>query len=169
MKTLRLGIQFFGKKKSSAVAYFINTGTTAAPVWAKLGKGVTSLPIDYGAQTTTEAYIDEDNATTSVDSYQVSAGIDVAIWEENAAHAYLEKLRKDRAVGTAAETQILEVFDITGTSPYAAQLNNAAIALGTFTVEGGKPQTLSVTIYFNDDPTDGTVVITAGVPVFTAA
>jgi hypothetical protein len=158
------------KKKSSLMAYFINTGTTSAKVWAKLGKGVTSIPLKYDAQTTTETYVDEDNATTSVDSYQVSAGIDVSLWDSTSApaHAYLETMRKSRAVGSAAETEILEV-DLSTTSPYTAQLSSAVVAIDTFTVEGGKPQTLSVSISFNGDPTDGTVVITSGAPVFTAS
>ena len=166
---LDIGIQFFGKKKSSLMAYFINTGTTASPVWEKLGRGVTSLPVAYNPQVTTETYIDEDNATTSVDSYQVSAGITVSLFDDDAAaaHTYLEGLRKARAVGAEAETQILEI-DLSSDSPYSAQLSSAAVALDTFTVEGGKPQTLAVTIYFNGDPTEGTAVITDGEPTFTA-
>ena len=158
------------KKKSSLMAYFINTGTAAVPVWAPLGKGVTSLPLAYNPQKSTETYIDEDNATTSVDSYQVSAGLDITLWDSTSApaHAYLEKKRTDRAVGADAETQILEV-DLSTVSPHAAELNNAVVAIDTFTVEGGKPQQLSVTIDYNGDPTKGTVVVTAGVPVFTAA
>lgn len=158
------------KLKSSAKAYFINTGTVAVPVWSKLGKGVISLPLAYNPQVTTETYINEDNATTSVDSYQVSAGIDVSLWDGTTApaHTYLEKLRTDRAVAGAAETQVLEI-DISGVSPYPAQLNNAVVAIDTFTVEGGKGQQLGCTIYYNGDPTTGTAVITDGVPVFTAA
>lgn len=159
-----------GKKASSLMAYFINTGTTAVPVWSKLGKGVTSLPLEYGAQVTTETYIDDENAVTSVDSYQVSAGIDISLFDDTTApaHAYLEDLRKSRATGAAAETEILEV-DLSTTSPYTAQKNSAVVALGTFTVEGGKPQVLNVTIYYNGAPVDGTVAISGGVPTFTAA
>jgi len=159
-----------GKKLSSLMAYFINTGTVAVPVWSKLGKGVTSLPLAYNPQVTTETYIDEDNATSSVDSYQVSAGIDVALFDGTTApaHAFLEGLRKERAVGADAETEILEV-DLSTTSPYAATKNSAVVAIDTFTVEGGKPQTLSATIYYNGDPVPGTVAIAAGVPTFTPA
>lgn len=152
------------------MAYFINTGTVAAKVWAPLGKGVVSLPLAYNPQVTTETYIHEDNATTSVDSYQVSAGVDISLWDATTApaHAYLEGLRKTRAVGEDAETEILEV-DLSTTSPYDAQLSSAVVAIDTFTVEGGKPQQLSVTVYYNGNPTDGTVVITDGAPVFTPA
>lgn len=167
---LRIGLQFFAKKKSSLMAYFLNIGTPAVPNWASLGKGVTSLPLAYNPQVTTETYINEDNATTSVDSYQVSAGVDIALWDETSApaHAYLEQLRKSRAVGADAEAEILEV-DLSTGSPYTAQKNSAVVATNTFTVEGGKPQQLSDTFYYNGDPVDGTVVITDGAPVFTAS
>jgi hypothetical protein len=151
------------------MAYFINTGTKLAPVWAKLGKGVSSLQHSYNPQVTTETYIDEDNATTSLDSYQVQAGLDIQLWDETTApaHGYLADLRTSRAVGGDTETQILEV-DISGVSPYPATLNDAVVAVESFTVEGGKPQQLGCTVYYNGDPSTGTVVITAGVPVFTA-
>lgn len=157
-----------GKKKSSLMAYFLNIGTPASPNWAPLGKGVVSLPIAYNPQTTTETYINEDNATTSVDSYQVSAGIDVALWDAVSApaHAFLENLRKTRAVGSSAEVEVLEV-DLSTNSPYASQKNAGVIAIDTFTVEGGKGQQLSQTIYFNGDPTSGTTTISNGTPAFT--
>lgn len=157
------------KKKSSLMAYFINIGTVGAPTWASLGKGVASLPLAYNPQVTTETYINEDNATTSVDSYQVSAGIDISLWDATSApaHAFLESLRKTRAVGSGAEVEILEV-DLSTTSPYTAQKNSAVLAIDTFTVEGGKPQQLSETIYYNGDPSNGTVTIANGTPTFTA-
>lgn len=158
------------KKKSSLMAYFINTGTVALPVWAPLGKGVTSMPLAYNPQKSTETYIHEDNATTSLDSYQVTAALDITLWDSTSApaHAYLENMRKNRAVGADAETQILEV-DLSTTSPYDAELNDAVVSVDTFTVEGGKPQQLSVTIDYNGDPTKGTAVVADGVPVFTKA
>lgn len=157
------------KKKSSLMAYFLNIGSVASPNWAPLGKGVTSLPVAYNPQTTTETYVNEDNATTSVDSYQVSIGLDIALWDATSApaHAYLEQLRRSRAVGSDAEVEILEV-DLSTASPYTAQKNSAVVATDTFTVEGGKPQTLSDTFYYNGNPTNGTVTITNGIPAFTA-
>ena len=156
------------KKKSSLMAYFLNIGTPAVPNWASLGKGVIALPLAYNPQVTTETYINEDNATTSVDSYQVSAGLDVALWDADSApaHAFLETLRKTRATGADAEVEVLEI-DLSTTSPYAAQKNSAVIATDTFTVEGGKPQQLGVTLYYNGDPVDGTATVAAGAPTFT--
>jgi hypothetical protein len=158
------------KKKSSLRTYFVNTGTTASPTWASLGKGITSLAVDYGAQTTTETYVNEDAANTSVDSYQASAALDITLWDATSApaHAYIEGLRDDMATGADAETEILEI-DLTTTSPYTAFVHSAVIAIGTHTMTGGSPQTLSATVYYNGAPETGTAVITAGVPVFTAA
>jgi len=158
------------KKKSSLMAYFINTGTVASPTWAPLGKGVTSMPINYNPQVNTETYVNEDNATTSVDAYQASVALAITVWDDVSApaHAFIEAKRKARAVGADAETQILEI-DLSTASPYTAQLSDAVIAIDTFTLEGGNPQAMDSTIYMNGDPTNGTAVITEGVPVFTAA
>ena len=159
-----------GKIKSSLKAYFINTGTAASPVWASLGKGISKFPLSYKPEKTTETYIDEDNATTSIDSYAVSAGLDISLWDSVSApaHAYLEEIRKTRAVGANAESQILEV-DLNTSSPYNAQLSDCVISVTSLNIEGGKPQTLGVDVDYNGDPTNGTVVITDGAPVFSAS
>ena len=158
-----------GKKKSSLMAYFLNIGTPGAPNWAPLGKGVVSLPLAYNPQKTTETYINEDNATTSVDSYQVSAGLDISVWDSVSApaHAHLENLRKTRAIGANAEVEILEI-DLSTSSPYAAQKNSGVVSIDTFTIEGGKAQQLAVTIDYNGDPSIGTATITNGTPSFSA-
>lgn len=50
------------KIKSSKSAVLLNVGTAAAADYKRIGKGVTSLPISYNPKTTTETYVDEDNA-----------------------------------------------------------------------------------------------------------
>ncbi|MCK9577103.1 MAG: hypothetical protein M0R51_14460, partial [Clostridia bacterium] len=70
------------------------------------------------------------------------------------------------ATGADAESEILEV-DLTSTSPYSSFLHSSVVAIGTHTMTGGSPQTLSGTVYYNGAPTIGTTVITDGVPVFT--
>jgi hypothetical protein len=158
------------KRKSSLMAYFINTGTVAVPVWSPLGKGVTSMPVSMNPQITRETYIDEDNASASLDSYQTSWALDVTLWDATTApaHEYLNTKRKIRATGADAETEILEV-DISGESPYPATRSAAVLGIDTFTLEGGKAQRLGCTAYESGDPVQGTCVIAAGVPTFTAA
>jgi len=156
------------KLKSPLMAYFINTGSSGSPDWATLGKGITSLPFAMNPQTTTETYINEDNANTSVDSYQASIALDITLWDASTApaHAYLKNLRDTFAVAADAETEILEI-DLNTTSPYTARLYSVAVAPDTYTLTGGSPQTLSVTIYVNGSPTVGTATIAAGTPTFT--
>ena len=55
------------KIKRSLFAAFINTAPgEEAPNWAKMGKGITSQKISYNPTVTTEQYIDEDNAYSTV-------------------------------------------------------------------------------------------------------
>lgn len=158
------------KRKSSLMAYFINKGTSEAPVWAPLGKGVTSMPVSMNPQVTRETYIDEDNASASVDGYQTSWALDITLWDATSApaHDYLNTMRKNRATGAEAETDILEV-DISTVSPHTATRSAAVVGIDTFTLEGGKSQRLGCTVYESGDPIQGTCIITAGVPVFTPA
>ena len=58
------------KIKRSLFATFINTTPGGGEAtWAKMGKGITAQNLSYNPNVTTEQYIDEDNATSSVDSY----------------------------------------------------------------------------------------------------
>ena len=158
------------KLKSSLYAYFVNTGTVAAPVWASLGKGVTSLPKSMNPQKTTETYVNEDAANTSVDSYQVSLAVAFSVWDSTSApaHAYFQGLKDDLAVAADAETEVLEI-DLNTTSPYTSKKYSAVASITDHTLTGGSAQTMSATLDYNGAPTSGTTVITAGVPVFTAA
>ncbi|MBP1737278.1 MAG: hypothetical protein H6Q60_1159 [Oscillospiraceae bacterium] len=149
------------------VGLFFNTGTSALPVWTRVGKGATSLSIAYNPQTTTEQYINEDSATTSTDSYQVSTDIPLTCYAEEAIFEFLDEIRRSRAVGTDAEVQVLVVY-LYKDSPYPAEVNSASIAINDFGGDAGSPVVINSTLSFNGDPTTGTVVITSGSPVFTA-
>lgn len=157
------------KKKSSLFAYFLNVGTVSVPTWASLGKGITALSKAMNAQKTTETYINEDAATTSVDSYQQSISVTASVWDGTSAPAlaYLETKRDNAAVGSSAETQVLEV-DLSTASPYTSRLFNSVVSVDSFDLEGGAPQSISATIDYNGSATVGTTVVTDGVPVFTA-
>jgi len=150
------------------VALFLNTNTVASPTWTHVGKGVTSLSLAYNPQSTTEQYINENSATTSTDSYQVASDLPLTCYAGEPIFEYIDAIRRSRAVGSAAETQVLIVYLYKNT-PYAAELNNASIAVNDFGGDAGSPVVINSTLSFNGDPTIGTAVVTNGVPVFTAA
>ncbi len=149
------------------VALSLNTGTAASPVWTRVGKGVTSLSLKYDAQTTTEQYINESSATTSTDSYQVATDVPLTCYAGEPIFEFIDNIRRNRAVGTAAEVQALIVY-LYKSTPYAAELNNASIAISDFGGDAGSPVVINATLSFNGDPTLGTCVVTNGIQVFTA-
>ena len=149
------------------VALFINTNTAASPTWTRAGKGVTSLSLAYNPQTSTEQYINESSSTTSTDSYQVASDLPLTCYAGEPIFEYIDAIRRSRAIGSAAEVQVLVVY-LYKSSPYAAELNNASIAVNDFGGDAGAPVVINSTISFNGDPTIGTAVVTNGVPVFTA-
>lgn len=148
------------------VAVFMNTGTSVAPVWTRIGKGVTALTINYNPQTSTEQYIHEDSSTTSTDSYQVAQDLPLTCYAGEPIFDKLDAIRQARGVGSAAACDLLIVYLYT-TSPYKAERNAGNIAINDFGGDAGAPVVLNATISFNGDPVRGTCVITNGAPVFT--
>ena len=159
------------KLKRSLFATFINTTPgDGKETWARMGKGITSQSIAYNPNVTTEQYIDEDNAYSSVDSYAPSLEGEQTCYKGEPVFEYVDALRQSRALGTALETQVLFVYLYSGgeSSAYKAEKNNAVIQLGEYGGDGGGNITLSYTIGLNGDPVVGTATITGGNVTFTA-
>lgn len=146
------------KIKSTEVAHFLKTATDT---FNRIGKGVTSAGMSYGVQTNTEQYIDEENATTTVDAYQVSIAGEQTCYRGEPIFAYIDGIRRARGTGSACETEMLTVYvyEKSGEDAYIAEKNNVAIAISDFNTEGGQPVKISYTIYANGDPVIGTATI----------
>ena len=163
------------KIKRSLFATFINTTPTGeSATWARMGKGVTSQKVSYNPTVNSEQYIDEDNATSSVDAYAPSLDGTQTCYKGEPVFTYLDGLRQKRALGKDLETEILFVYlyDATsgaGSTTYKAEKNAAVIQFGDFGGDGGGSVELSYTVGLNGDPEQGTVTMTEGVPTFTAA
>ena len=158
------------KLKRSLFATFINTTPgDGKETWARMGKGITSQSIAYNPNVTTEQYIDEDNAYSSVDSYAPSLEGEQTCYKGEPVFEYVDGLRQSRALGTALETEVLFVYLYSGeASAYKAEKNKAVIQLGEYGGDGGGNITLSYTIGLNGDPVVGTATITGGNVTFTA-
>jgi hypothetical protein len=162
------------KAKRSEFAAFLNTGTTAVPVWSRMGKGITEQTINYNPTVTNEKYIDEDAPTPEVDSYAPTIPTPQTAMPGDAVFDCIDKLRQDRATGAAAVKEILlvNIYDSTTAgepvvTTYTAEKQEVAIQIDDF---GGEADLgINYTLNFRGTPAKGTVVITAGAPVFTAA
>lgn len=161
------------KIKRSQFATFINTtpnGETAT--YVRMGKGITSQSISYNPNTTTETYIDEDNATNSIDSYAPSVDGTQTCYSGEPVFEYIDGLRKSRATGADLETDVVFVYiyDASGDTPtYAAEKNNCVIQLGDFGGEGGGNLQITYNVALNGDPIVGTATISNGTMTFTAS
>ena len=157
------------KIKRSLFATFLNTtpGTETA-TWARMGKGITSQNISYNPNVTTEQYIDEDNATSSVDSYAPSLDGTQTCYKGEPVFEYVDGLRQERAVGSALETEVLFVYMYAGEAgSFKAEKNKCVIQLGEYGGDGGGNVTMTYTIGLNGDPVVGTAAVTAGSVTFT--
>ena len=157
------------KIKRSLFATFINTtpGQTTE-TWARMGKGITSQKISYNPNVTTEQYIDEDNAYSSVDSYAPALDGTQTCYKGEPVFEYIDRLRKNRAVGGDLETQVLFVYLYDGTADsYKAEKNNCVIQLGEYGGDGGGNVQMTYTVGLNGDPEVGTAKIASGNVTFT--
>ena len=156
------------KIKRSLFATFINTTPgDGEPTWSKMGKGITSQNVSYNPNVTTEQYIDEDNAYSSVDSYAPSLDGTQTCYKGEPVFTYIDGLRQKRAVGAELETEVLFVYLYDGTeNAYKAEKNACVIQLGDFGGEGGGSVQLTYTIGLNGDPEQGTATITDGKVTF---
>lgn len=158
--------------KRSQIVAWLNTkpSTPETPTWGLVGNGMTTGAYKYDAAETSETYIVNDSATTTVDSYTISLDGEMKCLFGDEVYDFINGLRYKLAVGEDAVTQVLLVdkYDVT-TDKYKAQKFNCSISVSNYGGDGGKTPTISFKINVNGDPTNGTVTIAAGVPTFTAA
>ena len=158
------------KVKRSEFAAFLNTAKSGAESWARFGKGITSQTISYNPETTQETYIDEDSGSTTLDSYAPTMDGAQTAYAGDAVFDFVDSLRKSRAVGADAETDVLLVYlyDAQADNKYAAEKQRVSIQIDDFGGDGGAPLSINYTVNFVGESTAGTVTIAEGVPTFTA-
>ncbi|MBP3446217.1 MAG: hypothetical protein J6K64_02970 [Clostridia bacterium] len=146
------------KIKSSKVAAFLNTTPKAeSATWSRMGKGISSLPISYGAKTTSETYIDEDNATTTVDGYDIGTDTEQVAMKGEPVFDYVDGLRKNLATGSDCETTIIlaEIYDLTleeGKYTGLVRVFGATIVITDYELSGGEVVKIKYKVSFNGTP-----------------
>ena len=159
---------------TSKVNFLNTTPTGASKTWSILGKGITSKENSYGAKTTDEHWIIEDNERHSVDGYSLGSDIEQVALKGDPVFTYIDDLMYKMKKGTELETELLEVFkyrvtDTESTPKYDARLFKVLIVPDSDTLEGGIALKIKYKIQIQGDPTFGTVTFTAGAPTFTPA
>lgn len=156
--------------KRTQIQAFLNTAAASEEATYKIvGNGMTSGSYEYNPQETTETYIVNDNATTTLDSYQIAFDGEMKCMKGDAIFDYVDTLRFNVAVGDDAKTSVVLVDTWNGeVGKYRAEKFDCTISINSYGGDGGVTPTISFKIGINGDPIKGTAAIAAGTCTFTA-
>jgi len=147
------------KVKRSQFALFLDTTPAATnPTWSRVGEGVTTGLLNYNPEVTTETYIHQDTATTTLERYAPSMPLEAQCINTDAIFEFIDNLRRTRAVGSAAETDALLVYlyeTPTSTDKYPAELQPVTIQIDSFGGDGGVTNRINFTVSFRGAATIG--------------
>ncbi len=150
---------------------FLNIQPDKEETWAIVGNGMTTGAYSYDANETSETYIVNDNATTTVDGYTVALDGEMKCIFGDKVYDYINGLRYKLATGTDAETTVLLIdkYDVTEETKFKAQKFNCSISVSSYGGDGGVTPTIAFKINVNGDPINGTVTLADGAPTFEPA
>lgn len=161
--------------KRSQIQAFLNTTPKESDATYKIvGNGMTSGSYEYNPQETTETYIVNDNATNTLDSYQIAFDGEMKCMKGDAIFDYVDELRYKVAVGEDAKSSVVlvdtwNVPQSSETGTYRAQKFDCTVSINSYGGDGGVTPTISFKLGLNGDPVQGTATISAGTCTFTPA
>lgn len=125
-----------------AVGDYLNTGTTAAPVWSLMGLGFTQLDENLNAVVDEKAYINDKASTKNITGYGATFPFTADVYSDDEAIADLNKIADDQATGSAAIREYIRtkfLVDNTGepiTTTVDARKFNVAVEVSSRTGGG---------------------------------
>ena len=148
------------KNKRSQYQKFLNTTPSeTTESWKVIGIGISEASVSYNPQVNTEQWIIEDSARNDHTGNQKQFSVTQKCYKNDPEFEYVNSCRDT----LNNVSQVLEVDTWNGTSgSYAAKKSDCLITVTSYSGEE-----IEYTIYFNGDPTVGTVSIADGVPTFT--
>lgn len=125
--------------------------------WNRMGKGIVSLPISYGAKTSSGTFINEENATTTVDGYEIATDVEQTALKGDPVFDYVDIIRKELLTGSECETQalVIPLYALTKTpTGYVgtAQRFGATVTVTDYELNGGEIVKIKYKVSFNGDP-----------------
>ncbi len=149
------------KIKRSQFLTYLNTGTTANPIWSILGVGVTDYGIDYNPQVDTEKWIIEDNARNDHSSNQKQSSVTQKCYKGDAVFEFINSARDQLNF----KAQILDIDRWNGSnSSYPAKMSDVMITVTSYMGENAE---IEYTIYYDGDSQEGEVTFAGTTPTFT--
>lgn len=152
--------------REQIASYLNTTPSEQTKKWSIIGVGITDFGQDYNPQITTEKWIIEKNARSSLDSYQIQGDVSQVCYYGDEVYDFINNLRRTAAIGTKVETQILDI-DLYDESQGKYQATQYDCMVAVTSYAKGETPAIEYSIYYNGDPQIGTVTITDKVPTFT--
>ncbi|MED9903568.1 MAG: hypothetical protein UFG06_05230 [Lachnospiraceae bacterium] len=144
--------------KRSLFMVLLNTTPGEEATYNLIGNGATELSVSYNPQTKTEQFINQDSADTQITGYQPNAPVTLQAKKGEPIFEYVNALRKARAIGEDAETDIVSVdaFEEKDTDgSYAAEKQGVTVQIDSYGGPASDPLTIGFTINFKGDPVSG--------------
>ena len=149
-------------KKYKFIPY-INTGTSAVPVWSRIGKS-TIFDLTLNANIVTSDFIEDEMPTDDVTYYKPTLSEELQTNAGDPAFDFIYAMFKALPTGEDVKKEVLHVF-AGAKSPYDAWLANSSLILNDL-------NTVDEKVLFDiniNKITHGTATVTDGTPAFTAA
>ena len=147
------------------IAHFLLT-STGPDVWSRIGDGIPDATPAANPEVTSETYIHETNATATLERYAPTLAITGKCKKGDAVFDFVNNLWKTKAVGSSAESYLLEV-DLfatpSNTDNYAARKQKVVVAIDTPPGgAGGQVAQIGYTLHYVGDQTTGVYDVSAG-------
>lgn len=146
------------KIKRSEVKSFMNTTPASTATYSLIGDGVTTGTINYNPEVLTETYVHQDSGSTSLERYAPNMPVEATCKVGDEVFDFIDGLRKNRAVGADAETDIVNVwlYETPTSGEYPAEKQSVSIQIDTFGGDGGTSAKIAYTINYVGDAIPGT-------------
>lgn len=156
-------------KRKDIMLYLDTTPNGEGETWGLYGNKSTSATYTYNPSSTSETYIVDDNATVTLDSYNITIDGNMKCYFGDAIYDYINGLRYNLATGSDAITKalLIDKYDEDGEGSFKAQVFDCTISVGSYGGDGGVTPTITFTIGLNGTPKQGTVTFADKVPTFT--
>lgn len=150
-------------KRSQFLTYLDTTPSGNSRTWAIVGVGVDEYSQAFNPQVDTEKWIIEDNARNDHTSNQKQGSVTQKCYKNDPAFEFVADGRDQLNY----KTHILDIDTWNGTgsgssTTYPAKMSDGLVAITSYSGEE-----IEYDLYYDGDPTEGTVTISDGVPTFT--
>ena len=149
--------------RSKYRTFLDTTPTGTSRTWAIVGIGVDEYATAYNPQVDTEKWIIEDNARNDHTSNQKQGSVKQKCYKNDPEFEFVAKGRDKLNY----KTHILDIDTWNGTESGSSATFPAKMSDGLVAITSYSGEEIEYDLYYDGDPTEGTVTIKDGVPTFT--